>query len=69
MKDFPAFWKVMGTNLIIGLVITLALCVLVGVQKVWLSLPLWIAVGVVFWAIRALLLYRNWKRNKPDEEE
>lgn len=69
MKDFPRFWKQTGTNLIIGLVITLVLCVIVGLQKVWFSLPVWIAIGVVFWVLRALMLYRNWKRNAPDEEE
>ena len=68
MKDFPRFWKRMGTSLIIGLVITLVLCIVMGVQKLWFSLPVWVAIAVVFWVIRAVMLYLNWKRTDPGEE-
>ena len=68
MKEFPRFWKQMGTSLVIGLVITLVLCILMGVRKLWFSLPVWVAIAVVFWALRAVMLYFNWKRNDPGAE-
>ena len=60
--DFSGFWKEQGTNLIAGLVITLVLCILMGIQGIVFSLPVWIAIALVFWLIRLGLLYLGWKR-------
>ena len=60
--DFSGFWKEQGTNLIVGLVITLVLCIVMGVKGLVFSLPVWIAIALVFWLIRMGLLYLGWKR-------
>lgn len=68
MKDFPRFWKQNAVSLIVGLVITLALCVVMGVKKLWFSLPAWVVIAVIFWLLRTVKLYLDWKREQPDEE-
>lgn len=64
--DFSRFWKEQGSNLIAGLVITLVLCILMGIQGLAFSLPVWIALALIFWLLRMWLLYRSWKRNNSD---
>lgn len=66
---FRKFWQANGVNLIIGLVITLVICTIVGLRGILMPLPLWLALGIVCWLGRMGLVYRRWKRAGGDQDQ
>jgi 4-hydroxybenzoate polyprenyltransferase len=73
-KDsFRRFWKVNGTNHLIALVVTLIMCGFVGSQlsarHYFITTPAWLLIGLVFWCLRLLLIYRAWKRDDDSQNK
>ena len=66
---FRRFWVGNRVNLLVALAITLVICLIVGLQGVFMPLPLWLALGVVCWLVRLWLVYRSWLRSGGDRQD
>ena len=60
---FARFWAQNKTNLIIGLVISLICCVVVGQMGLLFSTPVWVLIALICWCVRTGVLYFGWKRD------
>ena len=59
---FQRFWAQNKTNLLIGLVISLVCCIIIGRMGLLFPAWGWAIVAILCWCGRTVLLYLNWKR-------
>lgn len=68
-SSFKRFWKENALNLIVALIVTMVICIAVGLRGLAFPLWVWILIGLVCWIGRMQMLYRSWKRETEKGEK